>query len=67
MCHGPSRDFEFQPRGRSSSELYELIGRLPQIDDLMTAFEGTESERRAVADYLAALNSAGGDSEGGVQ
>jgi mono/diheme cytochrome c family protein len=32
-----------------------MIGRLPAINEMMPAFEGTEEQRKALADYLAAL------------
>jgi mono/diheme cytochrome c family protein len=32
-----------------------MIGRLPAINGMMPAFEGTEEQRQALAGYLASL------------
>jgi len=32
-----------------------MLGRLPQINDAMPAFDGTDGERHAVAEVIAAL------------
>ncbi len=54
-CHGPGGDFPIAGRGRRLDELIDLIGRLPEVSELMPPFEGTDAERRAVAEYLAGL------------
>lgn len=54
-CHGPGGDFPIGGRGRSVEDLAAMIGRLPEINELMPPFEGTDAERRAVAEYLAGL------------
>lgn len=54
-CHGPGAMMPFSHRGRPASELFELIGRLPEINEMMPAFEGTSDERNALADHLATL------------
>ncbi len=41
--------------GRTAAQLYEMLGRLPQVNEAMPAFEGSEELRKALADYLAAL------------
>ena len=41
--------------GAQPAELYEMIGRLPAINEMMPAFEGTDDERRALAEHLASL------------
>ncbi len=56
MCHGPGADFPFDAKGRPADTFYEMLGRLPAINDAMPAFEGTDAERQAVAVYLATLN-----------
>lgn len=56
MCHGPDGDVPFKAAHRSAEQLYELIGRLPSIDDAMPAFEGSDQERQAIADYIATLD-----------
>ena len=58
MCHGPDADFPFDARGRDAKAFYEILGRLPAIDDAMPPFEGTDAERRALADHLTTLNPA---------
>ena len=57
MCHDPDGDWPMAPRvaGRSEAQLYDLLGRLPVLNDMMPEFEGTEAERRALAGYLAEL------------
>ena len=32
-----------------------MIGRLPAINEMMPAFEGTEEQRKALAEHLASL------------
>ena len=54
-CHGPASEFPIGGRGRTASELYEMLGRLPQINEMMPPFEGPDEVRRALADYLASL------------
>jgi mono/diheme cytochrome c family protein len=54
-CHGPDGLAPFDPKGRKPAEFYEMIGRLPAINEMMPAFEGTEEQRRALADHLASL------------
>ncbi len=57
-CHGPGGQFPIGGRGRTVDELVEMLGRLPEINELMPPFEGTADERRAVAEYLAGLEGA---------
>jgi mono/diheme cytochrome c family protein len=54
-CHGEGTDWPMQGllRGRSADRLYDLIGRLPELSPDMPPFEGTDEERRALAEYLA--------------
>ena len=54
-CHGPDGLAPFDPKGRKPAEFYEMIGRLPAINEMMPAFEGTEEQRRALAGHLASL------------
>ncbi len=54
-CHGPDGVAPFDPRQRKPAEFYEMIGRLPAINEMMPAFEGTDEERKALAEYMAAL------------
>jgi mono/diheme cytochrome c family protein len=54
-CHGPDGVAPFDHKGRAAAVFYELIGRLPQVNEMMPAFEGTDEERRAVAAHLATL------------
>lgn len=57
MCHGADSDWPMPLyiRGRAAPEFYEILGRLPEINDQMPAFEGSDDERRALAEYLAAM------------
>jgi len=57
LCHAPDADFPMHElvAGRGVDELYEMIGRLPEINDMMPEFEGTDEQRRALAEYLASL------------
>jgi mono/diheme cytochrome c family protein len=54
MCHGAD-GFPIIPKGRTPATFFELIGRLPSINEAMPAFEGTGEQRRALAGHLAAL------------
>jgi mono/diheme cytochrome c family protein len=64
MCHGPDAGWPIASRirGRRTSEIHEVIGRLPSVNPMMPAFPGSDEERRALAEYLAALDPAA-DSE----
>jgi len=52
-CHGPGADFPIAGRGRSAADLYEMLGRLPAINEMMPPFEGPDELREALADLLA--------------
>jgi mono/diheme cytochrome c family protein/cytochrome bd-type quinol oxidase subunit 1 len=56
-CHGPEAAWPMADRlrGRSASDFYDLIGRLPQVREEMPPFSGSEEERRALAQYLGGL------------
>jgi mono/diheme cytochrome c family protein/cytochrome bd-type quinol oxidase subunit 1 len=56
-CHGPEAAWPIADRlrGRSASDFYDLIGRLPQVREEMPPFSGSEEERRALAQYLGGL------------
>jgi mono/diheme cytochrome c family protein/cytochrome bd-type quinol oxidase subunit 1 len=56
-CHGPEAAWPITDRlrGRSASDFYDLIGRLPQVREEMPPFSGSEDERRALAQYLGGL------------
>jgi len=56
MCHGADGDFTFDAKGRSADTLYEMIGRLPRINDAMPPLEASGAERRALAEHLATLH-----------
>lgn len=57
FCHGPDEDLPMVDlvEGTSAEELYGKIGRLPELSDEMDPFEGSDDERRALAEFLAAL------------
>jgi mono/diheme cytochrome c family protein len=61
MCHGPDSDWPLLERiaGRSEAELYEEIGDLEAVSDMMPPFEGTDEERRALASWLATAAAGG--------
>jgi mono/diheme cytochrome c family protein len=63
MCHAPDGDWPMaaQAKGRTADELYEALGRLPELNDLMEPFAGTDEERRAVAEYIAGLEGGAGE------
>jgi mono/diheme cytochrome c family protein len=54
-CHGPDGLAPFDPKSRTPAEFYAMIGRLPAINEMMPAFEGTEEQRKALASHLASL------------
>jgi mono/diheme cytochrome c family protein len=53
-CHGPDSEWAIGPRvqGRSEAELFDILGKLPERNEMMPPFEGTDEERRALAKYL---------------
>jgi len=56
VCHGADTEHPFRVKGRSAGELYDLIGRLPSVNDAMPPFEGTDAERRALAGHLTTID-----------
>ena len=64
-CHGADAAWPIAARlrGRSSRELYDLIGRLPQVREEMPPFSGTEEEREALARFLGDLAAGGAAAE----
>jgi mono/diheme cytochrome c family protein len=56
MCHGADGEWPMTKEGRrSADEFYELLGRLPEVNEMMPPFPGNDAERRAVAEHLATL------------
>jgi mono/diheme cytochrome c family protein len=53
-CHGEGSDWPLEPRvsGKTEQQIYEALGRLPELNPAMPPFEGTEDERRALARHL---------------
>ncbi|HSK08576.1 MAG TPA: c-type cytochrome, partial [Vicinamibacterales bacterium] len=51
-CHGSGADFQIGGRGRTSAEVYEMLGRLPEINEMMPPFEGSDELRKELAEYL---------------
>jgi mono/diheme cytochrome c family protein len=52
MCHGLDGVL-IDRTGGTVAAFYEVIGRLPQVNDAMPAFEGSDAERHALAEHLA--------------
>jgi len=67
-CHGAGAAWPIAPRlrGRGAPELYDLIGRLPQLREEMPPFAGTDEEREALARFLTDV-AAGGKSATDVE
>jgi len=61
-CHGTEAQWPMSAliKGRTADAFHELIKRLPELNDIMPAFEGTDAERRALADHLATLGAGKG-------
>ncbi|MCA1732110.1 MAG: c-type cytochrome, partial [Acidobacteria bacterium] len=61
MCHGPDSEWPLLERiaGRSETELYEQLGDLEAINEMMPPFEGTDEERRALSAWLATAAAGG--------
>jgi mono/diheme cytochrome c family protein/cytochrome bd-type quinol oxidase subunit 1 len=56
-CHGLDSPWPIAERirHRSSDELFDLLGRLNEVQEDMPPFTGTEEERAALAEHLAGL------------
>jgi mono/diheme cytochrome c family protein len=56
-CHGPQGDWPMAARlkDRSRDQFYVLLDRLPTLNPVMPGFEGSDGERRALAEYLVSL------------
>jgi mono/diheme cytochrome c family protein len=60
ICHGDDAQWPIRQRPpRPSEEFLEMLGRLPQINELMPPFEGDTAQRAALAAHLAALAGSG--------
>lgn len=60
MCHAPDSDWPIASliAGKSEVEILGLLGRLPELNDAMPPFEGTDDERKALAKHLAGVGGA---------
>lgn len=56
MCH-EVEDVAGYTAGIKRREIYTILGKLNELNDMMPPFEGTEAEREALADYLHSLQS----------
>jgi mono/diheme cytochrome c family protein len=56
VCHAADTEHPFRAKGRGAAELYDLLGRLPTINEAMPAFDGTDAERHTLASYLATVD-----------
>jgi mono/diheme cytochrome c family protein len=56
-CHGAAAPWPIAERLRwkTSGDYYDLLGRLEEVREEMPPFAGSEAERAALAEYLAAL------------
>jgi mono/diheme cytochrome c family protein len=61
MCHGDGSDWPMAPLVGSWSEddLYTALGELPERNDMMPPFEGSDEERRALALHLTTMAAGG--------
>jgi mono/diheme cytochrome c family protein len=56
ICHGDQSQWPMRQRpARVPDAFFELLGRLPQVNELMPPFEGDEALRHAVASHLASI------------
>ncbi len=54
MCH-KVEDVTGNTAGMERQEIYTILGKLDELNDMMPPFGGTETERDALADYLHSL------------
>jgi mono/diheme cytochrome c family protein len=60
MCHGPDGQWPMaQKARRTADEFYELLGRLPEVNEMMPPFTGEDGLRRALASHLATITGGG--------
>ena len=58
MCHAADGEWPMAARtARSADEFAEMLGHLPEVNEMMPAFSGNEAQRRAVAELLSVLAS----------
>ncbi len=64
-CHGPDSPWPMAARlrGRTHEDFYDLIGRLDEVREEMSAFAGTEEERIVLAEHLAGLSASAPNEE----
>lgn len=56
ICHGDDGQWPMRQRtARPPEAFFELLGKLPEINELMPPFEGDEAQRQALAAHLATL------------
>jgi mono/diheme cytochrome c family protein len=67
MCHAEGSEWPMRDlvEGRTERQLFEDLGRLPELDPMMPPFEGTEDERRHLAEWLVQFGEAPQASEAG--
>ena len=65
MCHGSDGEWPLSKRAaRPAAEFYDLIGKLSAINEVMPPFEGSDEERRALAEHLSKLGGSEATPEG---
>jgi len=58
ICHAEEADWPMSGlvRKRNSSEMFDVVGKLPELNPIMPPFEGTDQQRKELAEFLAALD-----------
>jgi mono/diheme cytochrome c family protein len=52
MCHSTVEEVAGKIAGMERDEIHVILGKLNELNDMMSPFGGTEAERDALADYL---------------
>ena len=58
FCHAEKADWPMSGlvKNRDSGEMFEIIGRLPEMNPIMPPFEGTIQQKSDLAGFLATLD-----------
>ncbi len=57
VCHSADSDWPIEAliAGKGTDSLYDALGRLDELNEMMDPFDGSDEERHALAAYLAGL------------